>query len=76
MPVLSPELNPTATKLYDAVKLEHDPEKCAAVFRKNHAQSNGQSAMTIQADLIAPWRVLINALHLLRDTDRKNICLV
>jgi hypothetical protein len=27
---------------------EHDPEKCVAVFRKDHAQLKTQSAMTIQ----------------------------
>jgi hypothetical protein len=32
---------------------EHDPEKCEAVFRKDHAQSKSQNAMTIQPDLIA-----------------------
>jgi hypothetical protein len=42
--------------------LEHDPEKCEAVFprdkrqrrlRGDHAQSKNQSAMTIQPNLIA-----------------------
>jgi len=33
--------------------LEHDPEKCEAVFRKDHAQTASSSAMTIQPDLIA-----------------------
>jgi hypothetical protein len=35
--------------------LEHDPEKCAAVFRGDHAQSKKQSAMTIQLDRGALW---------------------
>jgi hypothetical protein len=35
------------------VRLEHDPEKCAAVFRKDHAQTTTESAMTIHPDLIA-----------------------
>jgi hypothetical protein len=35
------------------LRLKHDPEKCAAVFRKDHAQSKSYSAMMIQADLIA-----------------------
>jgi hypothetical protein len=33
--------------------LEHDPEKCVAVFRKDHAQTKSLSAMTIQPNLIA-----------------------
>jgi hypothetical protein len=33
--------------------LAHDPEKCATVFRKDHAQSRTESAMVIQPDLIA-----------------------
>jgi len=33
--------------------LERDPEKCVAVFRKDHAQSKSQSAMMIQPNLIA-----------------------
>jgi len=33
--------------------LEHDPEKCAAVFRRDHAQTTTQSAMTIHPNLIA-----------------------
>jgi hypothetical protein len=33
--------------------LKHDPEKCEAVFRKDHAQTMNQSAMTIQPNLIA-----------------------
>jgi hypothetical protein len=32
---------------------QHDPEKCAAIFRKDHAQSKNQSAMTIRPNLIA-----------------------
>jgi len=36
-----------------AIKLEHDPEKCAAVFRRDQAQSNNQSATTIQPNLAA-----------------------
>jgi len=28
-----------ATGVYDAVELEHDPEKWTPVFRKDHAQS-------------------------------------
>jgi hypothetical protein len=32
---------------------EHDPEKCAAVFRKDHAQTKGQSGMTIRRKVIA-----------------------
>jgi hypothetical protein len=31
----------------------HDPEKCAAVFRKDHAQSKSESAMTNRSNLIA-----------------------
>jgi hypothetical protein len=33
--------------------LEHDPEKCEAVFRKDHAQTKGQSEMTIQRKVIS-----------------------
>jgi len=33
--------------------LKHDPEKCEAVFRKDHAQSKIQSAMPIHPNLIA-----------------------
>jgi hypothetical protein len=33
--------------------LEHDPEKCVAVFRKDHAQSKDQSAMLIHLIAIA-----------------------
>jgi hypothetical protein len=33
--------------------LEHDAEKCAAVFRKDHAQTKGYSAMMIHPQLIA-----------------------
>jgi len=36
-----------------AAVLKHDPEKRAAVFRKDHAQTKSQSAMMIQPDLIA-----------------------
>ena len=36
-------------------RLVHDPEKCEAVFRKDHAQSKSQSAMTIHPHLIALW---------------------
>jgi hypothetical protein len=32
---------------------EHDPEKCEAVFRKDHAQTKSESAMTIRPNLIA-----------------------
>jgi hypothetical protein len=32
---------------------EHDPEKCEAVFRKDHAQTRSVSAMTIQPNLTA-----------------------
>jgi hypothetical protein len=47
MPMLRPKQNAIATKLYDTVELEHDPEKCEAVFhatnakrlRGDHAQS-------------------------------------
>jgi hypothetical protein len=31
----------------------HDPEKCEAVFRKDHAQTEGQSAMLIHLQTIA-----------------------
>jgi len=34
-------------------RLKHDPEKCAAVFRKDHAQTTTQSAMMIHPNLIA-----------------------
>jgi sirohydrochlorin ferrochelatase len=34
------------------------PEKCAAVFRKDHAKSKSQSAMTIRPNLIALGREL------------------
>jgi hypothetical protein len=30
---------PPASAREDAFSLEHDPEKCAAVFRKDHAQT-------------------------------------
>src|SRR5262249_6847752 len=33
--------------------LKHDPEKCEAVFRKDHAQTKTQSAMPIRSNLIA-----------------------
>jgi hypothetical protein len=33
--------------------LEHDPEKCEAVFRKDHAQTQSESAMTNQPNIIA-----------------------
>jgi hypothetical protein len=33
--------------------LAHDPEQCAWVYRKDHAQTKSQSAMTIQLYLIA-----------------------
>jgi hypothetical protein len=33
--------------------LEHDPEKCAAVFRKDHAQTTNQSVMMIHPKVIA-----------------------
>jgi hypothetical protein len=33
--------------VYDAVGLEHDPEKCVAVFRKDHAQCCGPFLSTI-----------------------------
>jgi hypothetical protein len=36
-----------------AAVLEHDPEECEAVFRKDHAQTTTYSAMTIHPDLIA-----------------------
>jgi hypothetical protein len=32
--------------------LEHDPEKWRPVFRKDHAQTKGQSGMTIQRKVI------------------------
>jgi hypothetical protein len=35
-------------------KPEHDPEKCVAVLRKDHAQSKNQSAMRIP-NRIALW---------------------
>src|SRR5262249_3683547 len=35
--------------------LAHDPEKCEAVFRKDHAQTTIQSAMAIQPNPIALW---------------------
>jgi hypothetical protein len=46
-----------ATREFSSDPLEHDPEKarpaldagCEAVFRKNHAQSKTQSAMTNRA---------------------------
>jgi hypothetical protein len=41
------------TSMAEGRFLEHDPEKCAAVFRKDHAQAKSQSAMTIQLNLIA-----------------------
>jgi len=34
-------------------RLEHDPETCEAVFRKDHAQTTAQSAMTIHPKLVA-----------------------
>jgi hypothetical protein len=33
--------------------LKHDPEKCEAVFRKDHAQTVISDAMKIHPDLIA-----------------------
>ncbi|WP_456729599.1 hypothetical protein [Bradyrhizobium sp. USDA 3364] len=33
--------------------LEHDPGKCEAAFRKDHAQARSQSAMLIQTNRIA-----------------------
>jgi hypothetical protein len=39
---------------FEIAVLEHDPEKCVAVFRKDHAQSKTWSAMAIQPDPIAP----------------------
>jgi hypothetical protein len=33
--------------------LHHDPEKCEAIFRKDHAQTTTQSAMMIHPHLIA-----------------------
>jgi len=35
------------------LRLKHDPEKCEAVFRKDHAQSRIWSAMAIHPNLIA-----------------------
>jgi hypothetical protein len=35
------------------IALAHDPEKCAAVFRKDHAQTKSESAMTIHLQIIA-----------------------
>jgi hypothetical protein len=35
------------------VLLRHDPEECAAVFRKDHARAKSYSAMTIRPNLIA-----------------------
>jgi hypothetical protein len=34
------------------ISLEHDPEKCRAVFRKDHAQSKSQSARAIRPNPI------------------------
>jgi hypothetical protein len=45
---LSPQ--PSGTR---SQAIEQDPEKCVAVFRKDHAQTKSQSAMTIQPNLIA-----------------------
>jgi hypothetical protein len=36
-----------------AAILEHEPEKCVAVFRKDHAQLETWSAMAIRLDPIA-----------------------
>jgi hypothetical protein len=36
----------------EAYELEHDPEKWAPVFRKDHAQTKGWSAMTIRRKVI------------------------
>jgi hypothetical protein len=47
----SSSTNPKST--LQCERLEHDPEKCEAVFRKDHAQSKTSSAMTIQPNLIA-----------------------
>jgi hypothetical protein len=40
-------------QLIAATMLEHDPEKCEAVFRKDHAQSKTKSAMAMQPHPIA-----------------------
>src|SRR5579872_337056 len=45
--------SPVNRLLSERTGLKHDPEKCVAVFRKDHAQSKTQSAMTIQPNLIA-----------------------
>jgi hypothetical protein len=34
-------------------KPEHDPEKCVAVFGKDHAQSKSYSAVTTPIEIIA-----------------------
>jgi hypothetical protein len=39
-----------------AFLLEHDPEKCAAVFRRDHGQSKTLDAMAIQRHPIARFR--------------------
>ncbi|MBR0840092.1 hypothetical protein JQ607_07780 [Bradyrhizobium liaoningense] len=48
--------------IYGSLALEHDPEKCAAVFprdkrgmrlRGDHAQTTNQSALTLQPNFIA-----------------------
>jgi hypothetical protein len=36
-----------------AARPEHDPEKCAAVFPKDHAQTKTYGAMTVHPNLIA-----------------------
>jgi len=41
-----------ATGVYDAVELEHDPEKWVPVFRKDHAHTKIWSGMTIRRKVI------------------------
>jgi hypothetical protein len=49
-PSASPQ--PTNRNCIGPVPLEHDPEKWAPVFRKDHAQSKGWSEMTIRRKVI------------------------
>src|SRR5262249_29161071 len=42
-----------------AIALKHDPEKCAAVFGKDHAQTTSWSGMTIQQKVIPLQRDMV-----------------
>jgi hypothetical protein len=46
-------------KTHQNKKLGHDPEKCEAVFRKDHAQTTIQGAMVIQPNPIALWSAVL-----------------